>query len=447
MKRGRQPYIPPQFQFPRLAEFITVRPHSVVIDGRMILIQEGWRPHLGHQLNELQEKIRPRTMQKLQRYEQHTKQAYGLGALDTLFLLHHLDHSLPQLSHILEISSTTLFTLFEKVGFPKVPWKEATERFLASLTPQELQARMAKMQSKVTTEQRSTQQSQVWAALATEQRKQRTANWIRAGQAYLASLAPEQRSENSKKAYAAGIGRRTPEQKREDSREGGLAAQAALTSKQRSIRVRKSWDQLTPQQQLAQIARMNEAVTPTQRGEYIARANAALTPEKRRENAKIANSARTQEQKSEYARKARLAAEMKPNGVENIMIAMLQELGIYAEFAATAQKGQVYYADNKENRRYFHTPDGRIFIPDLKVKGLNAVFEIYGDFWHSQERCEPLGLPEYTWNPKKKIETYAAMGLLARVYWEHELEDPIRREVIKQEITCAIMEARKEISK
>src|SRR5207249_8588932 len=102
----------------------------------------------------------------------------------------------------------------------------------------------------------------------------------------------------------------------------------------------------------------------------------------------------------------RLKAEYKPNGIEEIMIAVLQELGIYAKDAKSAKLGQVYYADAKGNKWYRRTPDGRLFIPDFKVKGLNTVFEIYGDYWHSRQRCEPLGLPEDTWNSEKKQAIY-----------------------------------------
>lgn len=314
------------------------------------------KQHLGHRLEELQGKIGLVTLQKLQVYEQQARKEYGLGALDTLLLLHHEEKSMVELAREIQISSPTLARVFDALKLPRLSMKEASRRSVIkynnSLTPEQHSERMRKT---------------------------------------LARLTPEERRERGRKLYAS-FESLPLEQKQHARRLGGLRTQALLTHEERSRRAKKF------------------------------------------------SASRTPEWRWKRAMKAQLAIGKQPNATERAMIALLLELGVYAKDAATAQNGQVYYADSKENKRYFRLLDGRYFIPDFKVKGHNFVFEIYGDLWHSRAFNEPLGRPEYTWKPEKKIALYAEIGVVCKVYWEHELKDPIRREEIKQEISTTIAE-------
>ncbi len=320
------------------------------------------KQHLGHKLEELQGKIGLVTLQKLQIYEQQARKEYGLGALDTLFLLHHEEKSMVELARMVQISSPTLARVFDALNLPRLSMKEASKRavikYNSSFTSEQHRERMRKASGYVT---------------------------------------PEQLRERGRKLYAS-FAALTSEQKKHIRRLGGLRTQALLTHEERSRRAKKF--------------------------------SASRTPEWRRKR----------------AIKARLAIGRQPNVTEKAMITILQELGVYARDAASAQEGQVYYADGKENKRCFRSLDGRYFIPDFKVKGHNIVFEIYGDLWHSRAFNEPLGRPEYTWKPEKKIAIYAEIGILCKVYWEHELQDQIRREEIKQEVLEIIAACEQELT-
>jgi hypothetical protein len=127
---------------------------------------------------------------------------------------------------------------------------------------------------------------------------------------------------------------------------------------------------------------------------------------------------------------------MEPNGLEGSIIASLKEVGIYASDRGTAQLGQIYYTDTKENPWWICLADGRKKRPDFKVKGQRKVIELYGNYWHSEEHCKPKGLPEYHWNAARMIDEYAKVGYQAVVYWETELRDPVRRAEIIQEIVA-----------
>ncbi len=160
----------------------------------------------------------------------------------------------------------------------------------------------------------------------------------------------------------------------------------------------------------------------------------------------------THEQRSENGRKGREAAEVKINGLENILITIFQELGIYAELETEAQAGQVYYADSKENRRYFYK-DGIALIPDFKAKGLPIVFEVHGSGFHTRKKVEYWAriqkepVREWKWNVTLLKAMYAERGLVCYVYWDYELREPVRREEIKQEVCAVVAKARAHLRK
>src|SRR5436190_4609805 len=83
-------------------------------------INEEWKPHLGHQLEELQGKIKRRTMQKLEIYEMRTREIYGLSALNTLFLFHHYGKSMKELAINVQFALGTLIGIFDKLGIPRL---------------------------------------------------------------------------------------------------------------------------------------------------------------------------------------------------------------------------------------------------------------------------------------------------------------------------------------
>jgi hypothetical protein len=280
---------------------------------------------------------------------------------------------------------------------------------IAKLTPEQREVEMQKVMERMnkaiaaqTTEQRSGRMSQFNASLTPEERSERAR---RGAVALNAIQTPEQRSKNMT-AYNAAL---TPDQRSKRGTKAALALHATLTPEQEREHGLKIWTSRTPEDQAQQIESL--------------RAAHALIP---------------LERKQEVARNNRLQAARTPNGLETDMISLWQELDIYAEDARTAEPGQVYYADAQAKKWYRRAPDGRFFIPDFKVKGFNIVFEIYGDFYHSREFNEPLGRPDYFWNAERKIALYADMGIVCHVYWEHELQDPIRREAIKREIAAII---------
>src|SRR5260221_318139 len=137
----------------------------------------------------------------------------------------------------------------------------------------------------------------------------------------------------------------TPKQRSENARKAAFAMLASLTSEQKALRnerIRKIQSKLTPEQRIENGRKANASLTPDQRrerGRKLANSNQALTPERRREIARRAglasiaamtpeqrmargeqlNALFTHEQRSENGRKGREAAEVKINGLENIL--------------------------------------------------------------------------------------------------------------------------------
>lgn len=188
-------------------------PITYIIDGMRVGVRAEYARYLGKELSELQGVAYPVTIRKLEAYEAHTRVAYNLSALDTLFILHHHDKSITQLAAMLSISNPTLCSLFDKLGLPRLSNKEATRRFLASIPSEQLSERTRAYN----------------AILTPEQRKQRATSAKRA-------LTPEQRREYGSQGRRAFEANTTPEQRREYTRIAGFAAQAAFTPEQKERR-------------------------------------------------------------------------------------------------------------------------------------------------------------------------------------------------------------------
>jgi hypothetical protein len=60
---------------------------------------------LGHRLYELQGKVNKPTLRKLEAYEAHTQEVYGLGVRDILFLLYYWEKPVVKLAKMLQVSS------------------------------------------------------------------------------------------------------------------------------------------------------------------------------------------------------------------------------------------------------------------------------------------------------------------------------------------------------
>ncbi len=348
-----------------------------VIDGEMITVRKEHTRHLGHQLLELEGKIAPKTMRKLQKYESYAKKQYDLVALDILFILHWHSKCIVELAAGIQLSNATLARIFDLLAIPRLPKVEATRR----------------------------------------------RNYV-----YNAFLTPEQKDQRNKRllAYHASL---TQEQKKERQRimiQHFTHDHFSAAGKKGSDIYHASW---TPEQREQQ----------RQRGRRnILAFHASLTPEQRRERATKASLCIPPEQRRENGRKSRLAANMKPNGLEKRLIAILQELGIYAATALTAPKGHVYYADSTVNKRWIRLPDGNNVIPDFKVKRMKKVIELYGDYWHSRKFCESGGLPAYKWDAALMVAEYAKVGYACFVLWQSKVCNPQFREKIKKDLLAFV---------
>ena len=347
---------------------------KLVIDREKIFVRKVNRQHLGHQLWELEGKIASKTMRKLQEYEAYTKKQYGLAVLDTLFILHWQSKCIVKLAKRVQLSDSTLARIFDLLAIPRLSKAEATRRH----------------------------------------------NFI-----FNASLTPEQKNQRNKRllAYHTSL---TQEQKKERQR----IMMRHLTHERLSAAGKKGSDiyhaSWTPKQREQQRQRARKSILAL---------HASFTPEQRRERATKASHSIPPKQRRENGRKSRLAANMKPNGLEKRLIAILQELGIYSSIALTAPKGHVYYADSLANKRWIRLSDGNKVIPDFKVKGMKKVIEIYGDYWHSKKFCESKGKPAYKWNAQKMIEEYAAVGYEALVIREKDLKNPQQTDAIKKALS------------
>lgn len=149
----------------------------------------------------------------------------------------------------------------------------------------------------------------------------------------------------------------------------------------------------------------------------------------------------TPEQRREFGIKACLAAQCGPSvSTELELINAFDEAGIYAQDAETATTGRIYFTGFKTNRLHVLFDDGRIAIPDFKVKGLSLVVEAFGEYWHSEEFCKRRNLPDYKYRPWRMREEYAKQGYKCLVYWEDEIQDPELVPIIIGEIRLHIAE-------
>lgn len=322
--------------------------------------------YLGHSLSELQGIFRKSTIQKLQEYEIFTQQEYNLSALDTLFLLNQQSQSLRELAKSVHVHDQTLARIFKRLRMPYFLHKASLTRYFQNLTP--------------------------------EQKDKRIKNAFRASKA----RSPEMLKENMRRIQQA----LTPDQRKAYGRMAGLTTQASLTPEQKKEQIKRINLALTPERRRKlgkRLAAYHASMPADKKSEYgrmgakaqlvsmgyeskreIGRRvmlayNASLTPlqiEKRKERAIKNLQLLTVEQRRENAKKARQKADLKPNGIERKIITTLCELNIYAAHAKTAQSGQVYYSDTKENRRWIKLRNGKYTIPDFKVKSQKKIIEI-----------------------------------------------------------------------
>jgi G:T-mismatch repair DNA endonuclease (very short patch repair protein) len=94
----------------------------------------------------------------------------------------------------------------------------------------------------------------------------------------------------------------------------------------------------------------------------------------------------------------------------------------------------IYYTGKHGNKRFVRFEDGRVKIPDFKVKGQPRVIEIYRNYWHGEEFCKKNKLPDYNYRPERLVEEYAKKDIECRVYWEAEIRDIRKIAEIIQEI-------------
>lgn len=113
----------------------------------------------------------------------------------------------------------------------------------------------------------------------------------------------------------------------------------------------------------------------------------------------------------------------KPNGLEMIFIQALLEEGLFTDHSEIAEPGEIYFVGAKGNKRFFRFLDGKLKLPDFKVKGSKKVIELYGDYYHSERFCKKYDQPDYSWIPERLVEEYAKVGVDCLVFWEREIRD------------------------
>lgn len=72
----------------------------------------------------------------------------------------------------------------------------------------------------------------------------------------------------------------------------------------------------------------------------------------------------------------------------------------------------------KNNLPFNYVGNGRIilggFNPDFLSKNPKHIIEVYGDYWHRNDK-----------NHNRRINTYSKLGYKTLVIWEHELKNPL----------------------
>ena len=121
----------------------------------------------------------------------------------------------------------------------------------------------------------------------------------------------------------------------------------------------------TPEQKREYARLSYEATTPEQRraaGERVGRFTREMllrmSPADARERMRKVRAAFPYEKRREMMLHARLLADQKPNTIEDLLIRFLEKHHIFAQAAAAATVGQVYYADVLENRIFIRLTDG-----------------------------------------------------------------------------------------
>ncbi len=128
-----------------------------------------------------------------------------------------------------------------------------------------------------------------------------------------------------------------------------------------------------------------------------------------------------------------------PNKCEQRLIHAIQDENIFSETQELALPGEVYFPELNGDIFVvkFIDDSGKVFrykYPDFVVKGQPRVVEVYGDYWHSEDFKKPRGAPEFDWDPELLVQEYAEAGIEAKVFWEHEINDPQRLNEIVFEI-------------
>ncbi|MFC1626866.1 hypothetical protein ACFL1P_01530 [Patescibacteria group bacterium] len=128
----------------------------------------------------------------------------------------------------------------------------------------------------------------------------------------------------------------------------------------------------------------------------------------------------THQQREEVRRNHILYQDRWPNGIEQRVIDALFQSGVYREYKLDTPRGLIYYPGLPGNRWYTQFEDGTYKIPDFKVKGVNKIIEIWGDYWHQPRADQSMAL--HRTNPSELVRQYGLAGIECMVVWYSEIE-------------------------